>query len=335
MDDSKVSELLIVVDFVESIFLSNNLDILLQKSADFFMNKFKLSNCSIQLNGKKHRFYSDWTANKIYDSAEERIYNAMKELKTPLIMSSLKDDFLTKSVENIDKVAQSLLAIPVISNRELIGSINLYSEGDLKHLLDTASTISQKLEKAYLLIKRYDDAQHSAVTDSLTGLYNRGYMLQFLEKTIQSSAKEKKSTSVIMFDIDNFKLYNDSQGHLEGDNVLRKIAQVSKKCFRATDVVARFGGEEFTVILPETDSKVSKDRAEEFCKKVLEESKLSISVGLLSCLNSSISAQESLKLADEALYKAKNTGKNRVVQFIIVDKSLGVIDTVQAGSLGR
>jgi diguanylate cyclase (GGDEF)-like protein len=335
MEDERIKELQIVVEFVESIFLSNNLDILLQKSADFFMNKFKLSNCSIQLNGKKHRFYSEWGANKIYDAAEERIYNAMKELKTPLIMSSLKDDFLTKTVENIDKVAQSLLAIPIVSNRELIGSINIYSEGDLKHLLDTASAISQKLEKASLLIKRYDDAQQSAVTDSLTGLYNRAYMFQFLEKTIQNSTKDKKPTSVIMFDIDNFKIYNDTQGHLEGDNVLRKIAQVSKKCFRADDVVARFGGEEFTVILPETDSKVSKDRAEEFCKKVLEESKLSISVGLLSCLNSSISAQESLKLADEALYKAKNTGKNRVVQFIVVDKNLGVIDTVHASSTGR
>lgn len=335
MDDSKVNELLTVVEFVESIFLSNNIDTLLQKSADFFMNKFKLSNCSIFLNGTKHRFYSDWSSNKIYDSVEERIHSAIKELKTPLIINSLKNDFLTKTVEKVDKVAQSLLAIPIITNRELTGVIYLYSEGDLRYLLDTASTISQKLEKAYLLIKRYDDAQHSAVTDSLTGLYNRAYMLQFLEKTIQSSSKEKKPTSVIMFDIDNFKIYNDTQGHLEGDDVLRKIAQVSKKCFRANDVVARFGGEEFTVILPETDSKVSKDRAEEFCKKVLEESKLSISIGLLSCLNSSIGAQECLKYADEALYKAKNTGKNKVVQFIVVDKSLGVIDTVQAGSMGR
>ena len=335
MEDEKVKELLTVVEFVESIFLSNNVDNLLQKSADFFMNKFKLSNCCIQLNGRKHRFYSEWSSNKIYDSAEERVYNAIKELKTPLIISSLKEDFLTKTVENVEKVAQSLLAIPIVSNRELIGAINLYSEGDLKFLLDTASMIAQKLEKASFMIKRYDDAQKSAVTDSLTGLYNRAFMQQFLDSTIQNSAKEKKSTSVIMFDIDNFKIYNDTQGHLEGDKILRKIAEISKLFFRANDVISRYGGEEFTIILPETDSKVSKERAEEFCKKILDESKLSISIGLLSCLNSSISPQESLKLADEALYKAKNLGKNRVVQFIVVDKSLGVIDTVDAGSIGR
>ena len=335
MEEEKIKELLIVMEFIESIFLSHNIDDLIKKSSDFLMNKFRLSNCTIMLNEKKHRFYSNYDSNKIYDKVEEKLHNALKELKTTLIISSLKNDFLTKAIENIDKTAQCCLAMPIISNKELTGIMYLYSEEDLKYLLDISTSISQKLEKASLLIKRYDEAQYSAVTDPLTGLYNRTYLNQFLQITAEKLCKEKKPISVIMFDIDNFKTFNDTKGHQEGDRILKKIAEIAKQNFRAQDITSRYGGEEFTIVLPETDAKISKERAEEFCKIVLSQSGLSVSIGLLTCMNTSISPQEMIKQADNALYKAKNTGKNKIVQFIIVDKSLGVIDAEEAGRIGR
>lgn len=335
MEDNNVKELLIVMEFIESIFLSHNIDNLIQKSADFLMNKFRLSNCTIILNDKKYRFYSSSGVDNTYAQVEDKLYNAIKELKTALVISSLKSDFLTKSVKNIDKTPQCCLAIPIITGKELIGIICLYSEEEMKYLLDITTTISQKLEKAALMIKRYDEARHSADTDPLTGLYNRAYTMQFLERTIDQLSKEKKPTSLIMFDIDNFKAYNDTQGHLEGDKILRKIAEIVKQSFRSQDIISRYGGEEFMIVLPETDAKVSKERAEEFCRAVFSQSGLSVSIGLLTCMNSSLNSQEIIKQADNALYKAKRTGKNKTVQFIVVDKSLGVIDTVEAGKMGR
>lgn len=161
--------------------------------------------------------------------------------------------------------------------------------------------------------------------DSLTGLANRRHFDESLHIEWKRAARNHLPLSVMMLDIDYFKLYNDTYGHLKGDEILRKVAEiVQKSVMRPSDQASRYGGEEFVVILPETAANGAHLLAEEIRKNVEalniphEGSKiascLTISIGIASVVPSGDDTALSLvKLADTALYKAKDGGRNRVV----------------------
>jgi diguanylate cyclase (GGDEF)-like protein/PAS domain S-box-containing protein len=159
-------------------------------------------------------------------------------------------------------------------------------------------------------------AEEKGAIDALTGLYNRGT----LEETLKHRADAGMPFSCIMFDIDHFKQVNDTFGHLEGDEVLKKVALVLKECSRGHDVACRYGGEEFVLVLPENGLTDAVNVAERIRLRVAAE------VGLPSGRNITISAGCSeykatetyvhvLQRADEALYTAKNSGRNQVRAF--------------------
>ncbi len=169
-----------------------------------------------------------------------------------------------------------------------------------------------------------EKAQEIANIDGLTGLANRRYLDQVLEQEIKRAAREKQPITVIMIDIDFFKDYNDQFGHLAGDDVLRKVAKLLRNAVnRAADLVSRFGGEEFCIVLPNTASQGGLEIAEELRKTVLdariphadalENPYLSISLGV-SCQvpEADASVAEIIHFADQALYQAKASGRNRV-----------------------
>jgi diguanylate cyclase (GGDEF)-like protein len=159
--------------------------------------------------------------------------------------------------------------------------------------------------------------------------------METLKSELTRAQKEANPTSLIIFDIDDFKLFNDTNGHPEGDRILKEIADVSKSCFDNVDTVCRYGGEEFVVIMPDADPDISLEKAEKLRSQIELNGSLTVSVGLITSLNSEVSAEHLLKEADKALYKAKRSGKNKVVKFVMVDKSLGVIDTEDAASVGK
>ena len=123
--------------------------------------------------------------------------------------------------------------------------------------------------------------------------------------------------SLIMIDLDHFKEFNDTYGHLEGDGLLRKIAQILKSSLRETDLVARYGGEEFSVILPETDKEGASIAAERVRKTISEQTfgevgaKMTISLGVASYPDDACLRADLIRQADEALYRAKREGRNR------------------------
>ncbi len=154
-----------------------------------------------------------------------------------------------------------------------------------------------------------------ATYDSLTGLYNRYMIEEFLEKEIEKSKRHNVPLSVIMCDIDNFKQINDQYGHLFGDKVLKEVASLMKNNIRKSDALGRWGGEEFVIIAPYTDKHGALSLAEKI-RKLIEELKvdgidITISCGLGEFRYSEVK-KDFLKRVDEALYLAKKKGKNRV-----------------------
>ena len=164
-------------------------------------------------------------------------------------------------------------------------------------------------------------AQRLAITDGLTGLHNRRYFEDRLDEEIQRSRRYDRPMSIIMIDIDFFKQFNDTCGHLKGDDVLRQLSHILQDHSRETDITARYGGEEFVMILPETSLESSRMLGERIRKAVDEvvfegeeripAKNLTVSVGV-SCLTDDEGGYDALDRADRALYKSKQAGKNLV-----------------------
>ena len=164
-----------------------------------------------------------------------------------------------------------------------------------------------------------------SVSDDLTGLYNRRFFYEFLEKEWLRSVRSHKPISIIFSDVDYFKLYNDYYGHQVGDECLEKLGKIFKYSIkRAMDIVARVGGEEFIVILPETDKEgavcVAKSIQERLLAARIPHHKSSIStyvtlsMGIATIVPKNETQFENLvKLADDNLYKAKELGRNTIV----------------------
>jgi diguanylate cyclase (GGDEF)-like protein len=168
----------------------------------------------------------------------------------------------------------------------------------------------------------YQEIQQLAVRDGLTGLHNYRHFRQQIERIVQQARRYGSPLSMLMIDLDNFKTYNDSYGHLRGDLILKEIAALLLAHTRASDLVARYGGEEFAVLLPETGEEHAHSVGEKI-RQVIEEhpfalaagespKSLTISVGVASS-SGDPSADALIQRADDALYRAKETGKNRVV----------------------
>jgi two-component system cell cycle response regulator len=162
-----------------------------------------------------------------------------------------------------------------------------------------------------------------AITDALTGLYNRRYMESHLCALVSQAAARGKSLTALMLDIDYFKSVNDTHGHDAGDDVLREFATRIKKSIRGIDMACRLGGEEFVIIMPETDVAVAAIVAERLRRRIASEPfmvaggssmlEITISIGIATLEAADDSAGTILKRADQALYRAKRDGRNRVV----------------------
>ena len=181
-----------------------------------------------------------------------------------------------------------------------------------------------KLEAATKKLRQLNkQLENASYTDSLTGLHNRRYFNFIYEREIKRAKREKKYVTFMMIDIDYFKQYNDTYGHIAGDHTLQIVAKVIRSCFkRPSDFVFRLGGEEFGVLLLDTDELSSARLAKELCKKVKEQgiehqaSKaadvVTVSVGVVSCIADEVlDGDDLIRRADDMLYKAKEGGRDR------------------------
>ena len=178
-----------------------------------------------------------------------------------------------------------------------------------------------KLEVIKQINYVYTRTKYLSMTDELTGLSNRRYFESSFEKEFLRAQRYNNSLTIVMFDIDHFKGVNDNFGHPCGDYILKQIANAALQTFRKTDTVFRYGGEEFVVILTETDIKQAIIPLERFRKTVEtlylnylgKEIHITVSIGACQYDNSFTTKEELLKQADDALYEAKNSGRNQIV----------------------
>ena len=163
---------------------------------------------------------------------------------------------------------------------------------------------------------------HQSITDMLTGLYNHRHVLDKGERIFEYAKKNQNPIAILIFDIDYFKLVNDTFGHSTGDAVLRKLADICLKSVRETDFLARYGGEEFLVMLPNTHLTSAMEIAERLRQEVetteFDDGRghkvhITISIGIAYEHNQELSFDVALKNADKALYQAKDEGRNRIV----------------------
>jgi len=252
-------------------------------------------------------------------------FEMIKEIKSHKEWSDIPVIILTskreeeKTVEGLSLGAHDYLT-KSFDKKELLARIKTQLE--IRNLQVKLLKTNQELRDANLEL-------HSlAVTDGLTRLFNHRFFHERLEEELSRAERYRYTVSLIMIDIDNFKGYNDSYGHLEGDKVLKMVANVFNELKRQSDVCARYGGEEFGLILPETDLEGAKMMAERIRERVEKlklkvedaRAKLTISAGVASIdfkkigkIDTDRNYKDSLIMsADKALYQSKANGKNNV-----------------------
>jgi len=229
----------------------------------------------------------------------------------------------------IDKMIQfkikSLLSVPIISKGKVIGVIEVvrkdrekvFTKEDLDFMLKLVDHAALAIERATL----YQKMAELVITDDLTKLFNTRYLHRTLDTEIYRCDRYKTSLSLIFMDVDHFKVINDTYGHLVGSKLLVEIAQLLLRHLRSIDIVARYGGDEYVIVLPQTPPQAAGEIAERlrrnieqniFLKKEGYFIKVTASFGVASYPESAKSKEELLKLADEAMYKIKNTTRNGV-----------------------
>lgn len=190
-------------------------------------------------------------------------------------------------------------------------------DGDL---IQVGRTILKFISSVNIESSYHEEIYRLMTTDGLTQVYNKRYFLEQLEKEISRAVRYGRDLSLIMFDIDHFKRINDTYGHLAGDAILKQLAQLVKAKIRREDIIGRYGGEEFGIILPEIN-KLNAILTAEKIRKLVEVTTfmfeevlipVTVSLGVASLEDEPLSPEELIKRADEKLYEAKRTGRNRV-----------------------
>jgi len=224
------------------------------------------------------------------------------------------------------------LCLPIIAHGDTVGLLHIRfdrerdSDGALipfdEGVHAFAIQCSEQISLAIANVKLRDELRDQSTKDPLTGLYNRRYFLERCRTEIGHAERYNQSIGLISIDADNFKMFNDNHGHDAGDMVLRTIAEQMETLFDKDEVVSRFGGEEFSILLPNTSSEAAMKKAERL-RSTVEQSvirygdkalpKITISVGVAMYPGAGTTPLELLKSADEALYAAKDGGKNQVV----------------------
>ncbi len=194
---------------------------------------------------------------------------------------------------------------------------------DRNELLARARTQIRRKRYQERLRSNYEQSLSMALTDSLTGVFNRRYVNAHLPRLLERAIDSLKPVSVLMFDIDHFKVVNDSYGHAIGDEVLREVSARSSRNLRTFDLVARLGGEEFVVILPDTDGEAALIVAERLRQRIADtpfvvstgagEISVTVSIGISVGGRLGDTAEGLIRRADEALYEAKRSGRNCVI----------------------
>ncbi len=246
--------------------------------------------------------------------------------KKPLIVEDVAADPRLTRMGAKEEGIQSFAAVPIVAKDRILGVVGVgsyrsrkFPEREVKLLGTIANQIGMAVDNAQL----YEQALELAFTDGLTGLYNRRYLMEQIEREFTRAERSNGSLSLMMIDLDGLKAINDRFGHHEGDGILKGLGGIIKVNTRASDVAARWGGDEFMLLTPDISSKGARKIGERIRSQVEryrpkidgEEVRISISVGIASCPAHASDVTQLLQRVDEAMYSAKRGGKNQLCVF--------------------
>ncbi len=225
---------------------------------------------------------------------------------------------------------ESYLCIPLVAQGEAVGLLHLQFGREADESLDEAAqtklrlveAVADRVALAMANLKLQEAMRQQSVRDALTGLFNRRYMEESLERELRRAARSGRPLGILMLDLDYFKHFNDNFGHDAGDTMLREFSGILQTSSRGGDIACRFGGEEFAVILPEASLEATRQRGELIREKTkhlnishrgLGLGTITLSVGVVAFPQHGTSSEVLFRAADEALYSAKQNGRDRVV----------------------
>lgn len=258
----------------------------------------------------------------------EGLVGRVADRQQPLIVRAGARDPRLSEAEGRNGIDTSALLLPLVAGGETVGVVQFereapggYTPRDMVRVRSLASQVAATIAN----IRMHRDIYNQAVTDGLTGLYNRRHMQTVLLDERLRASRYNHTLSVIMLDVDGFKSYNDTYGHPQGDVLLKKLAALLKEKVREVDVVGRYGGEEFIIVMPETSKQEAWLTAERLRASVeaaifpgfADDPDMAvlktISLGLATFPHDTDDIQTLVSLADQALYRAKRGGRNQVV----------------------
>lgn len=218
-----------------------------------------------------------------------------------------------------------MLCLPIIAQGDTYGIMHFFSNQNLEWTFEEiqlAASIAEHASLTFANLKLKESLKIQAIRDPLTGLFNRRYLIETLDSEISRANRKKTELTVIMADLDHFKQFNDEYGHDVGDFILSEFGQLIKTVIREEDTPCRYGGEEFTILLPETD-RVGASLVTEKIRNIIRNHdfvlnnqrlrQITLSMGVAIFPDNADSAASLLKKADEALYTAKSNGRDCVV----------------------
>jgi diguanylate cyclase (GGDEF)-like protein len=221
------------------------------------------------------------------------------------------------------------LCKPIVAHGNTLGMLYIHCDSErevnaVNQRMDGLRQLLQLTGMAIATLNLRTKLENQSIRDSLTGLFNRHFMQISLERELSRAARRKQTLAVFMMDLDHFKKFNDTYGHAAGDTVLKAVSEIFRSSIRTEDIACRYGGEEFTIMMPDVTQAVAIERAESIRRAVASlrvpldkenYAEFSISIGLALYPEDGETADLLLRRADLALYRAKRSGRNQVAQY--------------------